>query len=185
MNNEQSPSVYRRGARDGIVMAAWLVLIFLCNVAAMHLPLLGLPALILLLLTPVPAYIMMKRGYQRYPSMRFFSAVWMHGIVIFFCGSLLLAPVIYVFLRFLQPDFLMDNVLMAIDTYRQMGTQMPEAAHMANQLQTIVDNHMLPTPISLAVTSIWTITFFGSLTSMVLTFIIRYVCRDRNTQHEN
>lgn len=170
-------AVYRRGADDGWKLGLMFIVIFLLNAYSLRFPVLGVPAMLLTLGVPVPAYIWLTRDYRRYPNFRFFSAVWMQGITLFFCASLILALTMYVFMRFIQPGFIYTNVEFVMQTYRDMQSEVPEAGQMADTLQKMIDNNMLPTPISLAVTMIWTITFFGSLLSLLLTFLIRFVNR--------
>jgi hypothetical protein len=111
--------------------------------------------------------------------MQFFSALWMHGISIFFFGSILLAAAVYVFLRFMNPTFIVDNLRVAIDVYRSLGV--PEANEIADSLQMMIDKHMLPTAISLAISSIWSVVFSGSMLSLLLALLVRAFNKNSNS----
>lgn len=178
-NNDKAASVYKRGADQGWKLGLYLTAMFLCSAYSLQIPFAGLVSLAMLVVLPLPVYRVLARDYRRYPSMRFFSAVWMHGIALFFFGSLIMALAVYVFLRFVQPGFVLENVRRAIVLYRELGVQMPEAAAMADNLQTMVDKHLLPSAISLAFTTIWTVTFGGSMLTLVLTPVVRVLNRNK------
>lgn len=181
MNNQttakqKTPSVYRAGAEDGWRLGLYMMAIFLCGAYSMQVPVLGILSFILTLVIPVITFIWLKRDYVRYPGLRFFSAIWMHGIAMFFFGGLLLALCVYLFLRFFQPDFIVDNVRMAIDMYRSMK-DVPGSEDLAHTLEQMLEQHLLPSAINVAMTMIWLSTFFGSVMSLLFSVIIRFFIR--------
>ena len=169
------PSVYRLGAENGLYLGVMLGIMFVCGACGITSPMAGLVSLAMLVAVPVVAFRMLDRSYKLYPQHRFFSASWMQGIAAFFFASLLLAVVMCVFIRFLQPGFVNNTVGLAIEAYRAMNV--PEATHLADTLQTMVDKHMLPSPISMSVSMIWSVTFFGSMLSLVLAALVGTVNR--------
>lgn len=180
-DDTNTPSVLKRGADDGFAVGIVLCAIFLLSAYSVRTPMLSVPALVFVLFVPVMAYKLMRRDYLRLPSMRFFSALCMHGICMFFFGSLLLAAVMYVFMRYVQPDYLTDTMQQAIDAYNTIGT--PQAREAAHMLQMMIDKHLLPSAISLAVTSIWSTTFFGSILSMILAWLVRKINGNKSKQY--
>lgn len=177
VSDGEAPSVYKRGAEDGLWMGLLLSAAFLTDAYSLKVPILALISLVLKVAVPVMAYIWLKRDYLRYPTMRFFSALWMHGIAFFFFGSLICAVVMFVFLRFVYPDFIIDTVHQAIDAYNSIDV--PSAHEFADSLQHIIDMHALPSPITLAVTQIWAVTFGGSILTMILAFFVRLFNRKK------
>lgn len=173
MNEENSkhPNVFRSSAEDGLVIGAYISATFLVGAYGMRVPVLSIISLLMCLGVVFIAYRLMARDYRRWKSLRYFSAVWMHGIGAFFFGSLILSCTAFIYLRFIEPTFIVDNVNAAIAIYREFGTT--EAVHMADTLQKMIDKHMLPSPISMASTLIWFVTFAGSMLSLLLTAIIR------------
>jgi hypothetical protein len=166
-----TPSVYKRGADDGWKLGIFMIVSFMSAAYSVHIPMLGLLSFAMAIAVPFVVYHMLKRDYLRYPDMNYFSAMWMHGIAAFFFGSLLLAAAIYVFLRFIEPSFIIDNLRTAIGVYRSLG--MKEATEMADSLQMLIDKHMVPSAISFAVTSIWSVVFTGSMLSLLMTLLVR------------
>lgn len=173
-------SVYRRGASDGTRLGLWIVATFFAGAYSVTYPILGTLSLLMALAVPIIVYRRMASDWRQVPSMRFFSAIWMHGIAMFFFASLLLAVAVYVFLRWMEPAYLVNNVTAAIKIYAQLGQDnMPQAAQMAQMLQQMLDHNMLPSPASLAFTTIWTVTFTGSMLSIVLAWMVRIVNRNK------
>lgn len=106
---------------------------------------------------------------------RQFSAMWLHGICIFFFGSLLMALTAYIYLRFIEPAYINNSINMAKELYLAVDTA--EAREIANLLQKIQDNNLQPTAGGTAMQIIWFGVLTGSLLSMVLSSIIRAVTR--------
>jgi hypothetical protein len=169
--NSLTPSVYKRGADDGLKLGIIMIVQFVTAAYSLKIAMLGFVALALTIAVPFIVYHMIKRDYLRYPNMQFFSALWMHGIAIFIFGSILLAAGMYVFLRFIEPDFIIDNLHTAIAVYRSLGVD--EATQMADAMQMIIDKHLVPTAISFAMTSIWSVVFSGSMLSLFLALLVR------------
>jgi hypothetical protein len=169
--NSLTPSVFKRGADDGLKLGLMMIVLFLTAVFSMKIALLGFIAFALTIAVPFVVYHMIKRDYLRYPDTQYFSALCLHGICIFVFGSILLAAAMYVFLRFIEPNFIIDNLLTAIAVYRSFGVD--EATEMADAMQSIIDNHMVPSAISFALTSIWSVVFSGSMLSIVLAMLVR------------
>ncbi len=181
-SDTSKPNVFRSAAEDGLVLGAAMSASFLCGACATRMADPGVAmlmitlSLLILAAVVVMAYRMLARDCRRWPSMRFFSAVWMHGIAMFFFGGLILCAASVVFMHFLVPTFITDNVSGAIEVYRQIGT--PEATHMADTLQRMIDRRLLPTPVSVATSMIWLVTFLGSMLSLLLTPIVRATTRN-------
>lgn len=175
--DNRTPSVFRRGADDGWRLGLYMYAIFVSAAYSVRMPWLGILSFILMLAVPFIVYRWLSRDYVRYQAMRFFSATWMQGICSFFFGSLIFAVLTYVFMRFIEPGWIADNVRMAADFYRQIGTA--ESLQMATALQGMIDKHLLPSAISFAISMIWTITFTGSVLSLLLSLLVRLLNKKR------
>lgn len=175
--NGQAPAVWRRGADDGMLLGMWMSAIFICGAYSPSMPVLFWLTVLMMAAVPVIVYGWLRRDWIKWPQMRFFSAAWMQGICMFFFGSLIMAAVIVIFLKFIRPDFILESVKGAIEIYR--GMDGPEAANMAHTLQEMINRHMLPTPVNMGITMIWTVTFTGSILSMILTGIVKLTTRNK------
>lgn len=174
-DNGKAPTVWRRGAHDGIYIGVWMSAIFVFSIYSQGAPLLSLMTLIMMAAVPAIVYRRLKRDWQRWPNVRFFSSAWLQGICMFFFGSLIMAAVMVVFLKFIQPDLIHDSVQQAIAFYQTLND--PQSAEMARTLQTMINQHLLPTAINVAFSMIWLATFTGSILSMILSGIVKITTR--------
>lgn len=164
----QSP--YRRGAEDGLIFGIYLTVLFYATVLSQQFPLLGFPALIMIAGVPVVIFMMMKRYAVRLGAASSFSMLWMQGLVIFACGSTIACAMLYIYLRWINPDFFSSQfeylATLKIDESTEFLSQSKE---MARQ---ILDAGMIPRAIDMVIEFILLGVVSGSLLSMVLSAII-------------
>lgn len=166
-------SVYARGAQDGVLMGAVLCGIFASWALSLRVAAASLAFPLLCLAVPVLAWWLLRRGYRADLGLSTFSALWMHGICIFFFGTLLMAAISIVWLQWLEPGLISRSLNSAADVYAQLGT--PEATRLAEDVRRIIERGMVPRPVDVALALLWTGVFSGSILSIVLAAIIRAV----------
>jgi len=177
--NTTSSNVYRRGASDGALMGAVLCGIFASWALSMRVAVAALAFPLLCLTVPVLAFAMLRRGYRADAGTSSFSALWMHGICIFFFGTLLMSALAIVWLRWFEPQLTTESLLAAADTYASLGTT--EATRMAADVRAIVESGLAPRPIDVGLALLWAGVFSGSVLSMIFAGIIRAIgYRPRN-----
>lgn len=164
-------SVYRRGADDGFWFGLYLSVLFLISVHSIYSAIAGIFAFAMAIAVPVIIFFFLRRSYRADNFTSSFSALWLHGICIFFFGSLIAALTTYIYLRFINPAYINTIVDMAIEVYGSVDT--PDAHEMTTVLQRAKDAHLLPTAGGTAVQVIWAGVFTGSLLSMLLSAIIK------------
>lgn len=174
-------SVFKRGADDGLWVGLYMSVLVIAMMYSLKSVLAGLVGLAMFVSVPVALYMLLRRSYRADFGMTRFSELWMQGICTFFFGGLIMALTLYVFLNFIEPGYVYRMVGVAIDTYRQVGTA--DAVEIADTLQKLVDGNMLPSPIMIAVDMIWTVTFTGSLLSLLLSLIVRAVPLKKRNQN--
>ncbi len=167
----KAKSVFRRGAEDGIWFGIYLSALFIFSAVAVSAPLLGHIATLMALAVPIYVFFTLRKGFVENGRFYTFSEVWTHGIVLFLCGSLIMAVTIVVYNRWINPDFIIEQCHIAINAYKQMDGEMGN--EIASALETAIGQNMLPSPISLAGNLISFSTFSGSILSMILALIIR------------
>lgn len=176
-----SRNIYTSGANDGLKMGIYLSAMFVLQcIGASNLTLMAFGT-IMMLCIPVVAYILLRKGYRDSGGRSTFSAVWLHGILIFLCGSLIMAMVIYIYLRYIDPAFLRNTLSGLIEAYGSIEDE--GARQLTDILTTIQDQNLLPSPIQYAFTMIWTCGFFGSILSMILALIVRAIPLRNTTKH--
>lgn len=163
---------YKRGADDGLLMGLLLVGLFMASVYSYISPLANLIALVICLAgVPFLTFALLRRSFVKDRYLTLFSSLWMQGIVMFFCGTLILAGWTYVYLRFINPTFIVDMLNHVAATYSQTGT--PAGQQIADTIETMIRQNLIPSSISLAVETIWIGVFTGSLLSAVMAAVVR------------
>ena len=169
MSNQRS--VYSIGASDGVIVGVIMGLCAASMIMSAAVPVLTLVGLALFISTPYVVWRMLRRAWLRAQVPRTFSAVWLHGICIFLFGSLIMALMMYLTLRFGQPGWIESQTLLAAD---RLAAD-PATARQAMVLHNIVDSGQLPSPIYSSISSIWLVSFTGSIWSMIFAFILTRV----------
>lgn len=164
-------SIYERGASDGAWLGLYLSVMFALSVGSLYVGLLNIPVLAMGLLVPFLTYRFLRRTHVACHGLTTFSALWMQGIVMFGCGSLIFAAAAYIFMRWLHPGFILDTLRMGVEFYR--NTPMEGGASMADMFQEIIDNRLIPSPMDIALMWLWLGTFTGSVLSMFVTLVVR------------
>lgn len=169
MSGIQSP--YRRGADKGLYLGIWLIAMFFAMVYSIDVPLFGLLSVAMFLGVPVLVYRWLRRTFVEERGLTTLSSLWMQGIVIFACGSLINALVATVYLKWVRPDFIVNRIKDAIEFYSAVDD--PSAQQAADLMQRIIDSHMVPSAVSVALETVWIAIFTGSLLSLLLALIAR------------
>lgn len=163
---------YKRGADDGVVMGVILIAMFLSLTFATTSTLAFFIALLLIVAgVPAATFIMLRRSYVKDGGMTLFSSLWMQGIAMFFCATLLLAMFVYIYLRFMNPGYMAGLFNQAAVYYESLGTV--QGTQMAKACHEMVHQNLIPSAISMAVETIWVGVFTGSLLSALMAGIVR------------
>ena len=163
-------ALFRRGADDGFIFGVYLTAMFFAMAYSQQIPMLSLIAMVLMLGVPFYTYFFLRRAYVAELGTTNFSALWMQGIVMFFCGSLIMALTSFVFMRWIEPEFILTQMESLAEAYRQLN--MTGSEEMADTFQNAIDRGMIPTPIQVAMQLIWTGVFTGSILSIVMALIV-------------
>jgi len=165
-------SVTARGAEDGLVMGAYLSVLVLASMLTAQMPWLAFVAIALMLGVPFVTYRMICRGMDRgFRTTQHFAASWMHGITIFIFGSLIMGVVMYVYLRFINPDYIASNWRLTIAVLN--ADTSGQSAETARALARMYDEKMLPSAIQMSFAMMWLVAFTGSILSLLLTALAR------------
>lgn len=166
-----SASPYKRGADDGITFAIYLTVLFFASIFSPKHILLSVSSLVLMAGVPFMIYYYLRRAYVADKGIATVSSLWMHGIMIFVCGSVLSAVVQVVYLRWIDPLYISNMVKLLIDTYSKIPGE--NAREIVTVLQRTLDYHLLPSAISIVFEMIWLAIFSGSLLSLLMTLLVR------------
>ena len=131
-------------------------------------------ALAMVLATPFVVYRWQKQRYSGCEGKASFSDLWMMGILIFLCGSIIACGVSYAVMECFRPHYFFEQAQHIISQYEAN----PEAfgqgmQQVTDTLRMVIDKQAAPRCIELALTGFWTCSFAGSLLSAVLAAIIK------------
>ena len=170
-NKIDNYALFRRGADDGFLLGLYFTALFFAIVYSMTVPLLSMTALLMMAGVPVVTYVFLRRSYVADYGTTRFSALWMQGIVMFFCGSLILALVSFVFMQWIVPDYIVSTMRSVIELYS--GSDLQQGREAAELLQTAMDSGMVPKPIQVSMELLWSGVFTGSILSIVVALIVQ------------
>ncbi|MDE6191633.1 MAG: DUF4199 domain-containing protein [Muribaculum sp.] len=168
-STNQSP--YSRGASFGVIFGAYLSLLFFAIAYSLTVPVLSLLSLLLMAGVPVVIYVMLRKSYIADYGKTIFSSLWMEGIAIFFFGGLIASLVAVAYMTWINPGYLYGQVDMMIELYDNADWE--RGKELSAMLVRAKEQHLIPTPINLAVDMLWLIVFSGSILSMLMSLLVQ------------
>lgn len=169
--SQPQPSPYRRGAEDGLTFAVYLTVMFFASIYSTRVAMLSLLVIVMMLGVPFVIYGYLRRAYVADRGRTIMSSLWMHGIMIFLCGSLLAGAVELIWLRWIDSDYIITQLNAVVELYSDSGWDRGE--QMAEVIQRMIDNGLVPSVISIVMEMIWLSVFTGSLLSALIALLVR------------
>lgn len=171
-------NVYRQGAEDGMSFGVLLTMISLAFIYSGASSVISVLAVVLLLLPPVALYWFQHRYATKVDKNADISALWMLGLMISLCGSLICGAVTYAWLQYVEPTFIYDQVQGAINVWKQVPEMSGDP--MLSDMQHAIDGGLLPSPIEFVMNMILLTTFLGSLQSLLLGVVVRFLTKTKD-----
>ncbi len=150
-------------------MGLGLSVLFLTSAFAAVSQIAGLLSLLIMAAVPAGLFISLRSTYVKQQGMSTFSALWMQGIMVMGCGTLIASAVAVVYLKWIDPGWLMRQVEAMIATY----SAIEGGEWVVNALNEMVEYHLLPTVGQMVAQMLWLMLFTGSILSLILTAIVR------------
>lgn len=175
--HERIPSPYKRGADSGFIFGIYLSAIFLTTFYGFEHQASGLISTLLMCGVPVYAFFALRRSYIADGCRSLLSALWMEGITMFFCGSLISGLVSFVCMRYVDPGWLTRVFTMAAEAAEAMPGD--EGAEMAEMFRAVIENHAIPPAIAISFQTIWLAVLTGSLLSLIISAILKATMRPK------
>lgn len=176
--NMEVKNVYRQGADDGLLFGALLTAVSLCFIYSGTSAIVAFLAIMLLLMLPVVLFVMQRRYAVKMNGIIDVSSLWMLGLMISLCGSLICGAVTYMWLNFIEPAFIYDQVQGAIEVWRSVPEMQNDS--FVNDMQIAIEKGLLPSAIEFVMNMILLTTFFGSMVSLLLAGIVRFLLKCEN-----
>lgn len=163
-------SIFRRAAEGGITLGAIFVCIFLLETTAGALS--WLLALGLMVYVPVFVYRKLRNTYLAAHGLMSFSGLWLEGILLFVCGSILLALGTLIFMKWLVPGYLPA----AVAQMTQFIGNNPQMVDGSVSTEQIASYFSSIRPIDISMTLMWASSFTGSIASLVIAALVKTRC---------
>ncbi len=170
-NDLESPRRYilRRGASDGALLGLLFTAVFFCSVYSDRLPFLAVIALLMIVAVPFAAYRFMRRSYLRAGFRMAFATVWLQGILLFIFAALATTVGVYLFFRFIESDY----VSCLFDNYLAMSERHAIDGAFTDTIRRMREVKFIPRPVDMVMSTLWAISFFGSMLSLLLVPFVR------------
>lgn len=173
MASKKVKNIYARGADDGLWMGLYLTLTFGVTALSLSVGLLNIVALALMAGVPFVAFFFLRRTHRAAYGMTLFSALWMQGIVMFACASLIFGLLSYVYLRWIDPEFFVRVLTLGVEYYSMIEADGAEAV--ADELRMILEGGALPAASTIVMVWMWLTMFGGAMLSLVLSAIVKAI----------
>ena len=179
---EEKKSIYQLAAEWGVPFGLYLTCIAMSMIFADWFVPLNLISIILMLCTPLVVYYFQRRKFIMDDGFTEHAGLWMLGIMLFILGTVLASLFVYLVLTYVRPNFMYEQAQAAIQAYQAI----PEwrDGDMVKMLQTMVDEHLMPTPIEAVFNAFWFISFGGSLLSAITAVIARRQIKNRRRSQQ-
>lgn len=161
----------RRGAEQGLLMGVWLSVTYVVAASTLWVNALSLLAFAMMSAVPLIVYFMLRRTYVKDLGCTLFSELWMQGIMVFIGGSIIMASVSYIYMKWLVPDYIHQLLEQCVNVLLSAGK-----ADTAAAVQQVIDQGGMLTPADIAIEFVWVGIFTGSMLSMVVAWVVRLTC---------
>ena len=174
-SGQKVKNIYARGADDGLWTGLYVTAIFALTVFSQSHPAAALPVMALMFGMPFLTYRFLLRTHTAAHGMSVFSALWMQGITMFACASLISGCAAYCYLRWVNPRYILDVLTVVADVYAESPQESAQA--LAEECAMIVRNGAVPPASSVVMSLMWMVMFSGSVLSMVCAMFVRVSSR--------
>lgn len=171
-------SIAARAADGGIIMGGLIMVLVLSFGFATIFPAVSLLLWGGTFAVPFVLYFLLRRSYAQTGYTESIIELWAEGIAIFFLGSLIPALVVYLLLKFVQPDFIANQMEFVVGELERIEST-PQTEQLIRNLQTIREGGLLPTAAQVAAQLIAMNMLIGMVLSLIEANILVFRHRSR------
>ena len=168
---EKKKNIFQRAGEWGIPFGLYLGCAGTASIYADVFPPLAFVFLVMLLGIPVVVYGLQRYKFIEDDGFTEYSGLWMLGILLFICGTIISSLVIALVLQYGRPDFMYVQAERTIEMMRDMPKE--QYGEMMHVLQRMIDEQLMPSAIDTVMSMFWFITFGGSVLSAITALIAR------------
>lgn len=167
----QVKNIYARGADDGFWLGLYLAGLFAVSVLSLNVAVLNPVAFAMMCAVPFLTYFYLRRTHKAAHGMTLFSALWMQGITMFVCASLIFGLVSFVYLRWIDGGFLERVLRLGMEYYGSVPSESAQA--MSDELRMVLESGAMPSASMIVMVWMWLIMFGGALLSLAVSVVVR------------
>ena len=164
---EETKSVYRQAAENGIPLGLYMSTISVLMLYTDLVPVFSVIALVMLFAGPVVIYRFQRRYFIQQGGFTEYAALWMLGIMMVIFGAIITGAITYVVLQYVRPEYIYDQAQATLDAYNSMPEMRAQASQVLDVLQVMIEQNALPTAIEFVFNMFWFVTFSGSVLSAI------------------
>lgn len=168
---ETKSTIYRRSADNGFWLGLVFIIMFATMVLSEQVSLLSIVTMALFFCVPFLVFLFFRRSYNRAGYKMEYAELWVEGILSFVCGGAILAVAVYMFLKIIDPEYIVRQVDLFLDIYKDIDDG--RAEEVVDILELIKENNAYPTPRLISIQLFLTTIFTGSILSMVIAVLIK------------
>lgn len=167
--NAAAYSPFRRGAEDGLFFGVYLSVLTLCMLAGFRHAFLELIFLVMAVGVPFWCFNRQRRSYVASAGALTVAPLWMQGIIMFICGSIIACVVSVAYLSWIDPAYFADLK----DLVAEGIAADPAMLKASGVREADIDNlFSLITPVKFAVEMLWLSIFTGSILSLLMAVLV-------------
>lgn len=166
------PSPASCGARNGLTFGLFMTAMYFAMLFSTRSMLINLMALGLMLYAPVYLYNLVRADHVRLRGAYSTGSLWLDGLLTTVFGSLIAAAALLIFLRWIHPGFLYEEIMNSLEIIRRSGNA--ASVDMAATIERALDNGLSLSPAMFAMSMMWLAAFLGSIFSLAIAAILRH-----------
>ena len=168
-----SPSyIYKRASTDGIIMGACFIGFFACSMLSSSSLILSLLGFVLMCTPPFLLYFLLRRSHVSVGGRLSYGQLWIEGTLTMVLGSVFLAIVTFIYLRWVNPTFLADQITASVEILDKLG---PDYEPLSEAMNTMLADGELPSAVQVAGSLIQSAFLSGAVVAAIVAAIVRAV----------
>ncbi|MBO5053218.1 MAG: DUF4199 domain-containing protein [Muribaculaceae bacterium] len=167
MEGQETPRmIYRPAAENGLVLGAYFSVLAIMGLMVIYYPVLSWVVLLMMLCVPFIVFRYMRRAAVSANGTARYADTALHGISMVIFATLIMSMVVYIYLKFINPDYIFNTVNGMIVALKDSGRQ--EDLEIAEQLGRVVEAHALPSAIKMVIPLAVLTVISGFILSLIL-----------------
>lgn len=172
MEQRKSNPIFKNAMANGPIMGACFIGFFVCSAMSASSAILSLLGFVLMCMPPFLLFFLLKRSQKRAGGQLTFSLLWLEGVLTMVFGSIFLAIITFIYLRWVNPSFISDQLTSSLAVLEQLGQGYES---LAESMRQIIKSGDIPSPLSVAGGLIQSAFLTGTILAAIIAAIVRAI----------